>query len=275
MPTTVADIIKVMEEIAPIQLAEAWDNPGLQVGHRDWAVRRIMVSLDPTPAVVEQAAEESADMLITHHPLLFHPLKSVDLSTPVGGIVGVAIQNTIAVYSAHTNFDSAVEGLNDMLAMRLGLMNVTVLAPRVDDASGGLDEDMKNGLGRIGDLPEPTALPSLCRMLKQTLGLEHVRMVGDSRRKVSRVALCTGSGSELLDRFFSSDAQLFITGDVRYHDARDAEDRQTALIDIGHFGSEHIMVAELANRLKKMLERLHPDVEVITCKLERDPFVVV
>lgn len=275
MSITVADIIRLMEEIAPAQLAETWDNPGLQVGDTAWPVKKILVSLDPTPAVMAHAAEDSVDMLITHHPLLFKPLKSVDLSTPIGAIVGVAIQNTIAVYAAHTNFDSAREGLNDMLATRLGLKNVTVLSPHGKDESDSMDEPRENGLGRIGDLTAATDLDSLCRRLKQNMGLESVRMVGDPGRTVARVAVCSGSGSSLLDRFFSSGADVFITGDIRYHEAREAEDRQAALIDIGHFGSERIMIAQLASRLKKMLGKLHSNVEVITCEAEKDPFIVV
>ncbi len=272
MPTTVADVIRLMEEIAPSQLAESWDNSGLQVGDIAWPVKKVLVSLDASPDVMHHAAEASADMLITHHPLLFKPMKTLDLSTPIGKIIGAAIQNTIAVYAAHTNFDSTREGLNDMLAMRLGLTNVSVLAPQDPP---GIDEDQENGLGRIGDLAEATDLDSLCRKLKKDMDLESVRMVGDPRRKVARVAVCSGSGSSLLPRFFSSDADVFITGDIRYHDAREAEDRMAALIDIGHFGSERIMIAQLAGRLKKMLERLNQNVEVITCETEKDPFIVV
>jgi len=272
MPTTVADIIRLMEEIAPSQLAEGWDNPGLQVGDNARQVKKILVSLDPTPAVMAHAAAVSADMWITHHPLLFRPRKTIDLSTPIGKIIGDAIQNTIAVYAAHTNFDSTREGLNDMLAMRLGLTNVTVLAPK-DQAAPG--EHQISGLGRIGDLAEATDLDSLCRKLKKDMDLEFVRMVGDPRRTVARVAVCSGSGSSLLNLFYSSDADVFITGDIRYHDAREAEDRMAALIDIGHFGSERIMIAQLAERLKKMLEKLNSNVEVITCEAEKDPFIVI
>jgi putative NIF3 family GTP cyclohydrolase 1 type 2 len=160
-----------------------------------------------------------------------------------------------------------------MLAMRLGLKNVSVLAPQ--DASEIHGEHQESGLGRIGDLTEATDLDSFCRKLKKDMDLESVRMVGNPRQMVNRVAVCSGSGSSLLDRFFSSDADVFITGDIRYHEAREAEDRMAALIDIGHFGSEHIMIAQLATRLKKMLEQLNPNVEVITCEAEKDPFIVI
>lgn len=266
MTATVNDIIKLMEEIAPVQLAEPWDNPGLQVGDRNWTVRTIMIALDPTLAVLKDAEKSSVDMLVTHHPLIFRPLKSVDVSTPIGGVINIAIRNSIAVYAAHTNLDSATEGLNDMLVQRLGLKNVAMLAPNVDQESG---------LGRVGDLPGTTDLLSLCKTLKAVLGIENVRIAGCRERQVRRVAVCTGSGGSLLDRFFLSDADVFITGDVRYHDARDVEERGSTLVDIGHFGSEHIMVEKIGERLGTMLEKRYPALEVITCKVETDPFVTV
>lgn len=275
MTTTVADIIRVMEKIAPPQLAESWDNSGLQVGDGGWPVRKILVSLDPSPAVIKHAVEASVDMLITHHPLVFRPLKSVDLSTPIGRIIGTAIRNTISVYAAHTNLDSVVDGLNDMLAQRLGLKHVSVLDAHDEGPPDGDVGAGKNGLGRIGDLPEATDLRSLCLVLKKVLDIDNVRLAGDMHRRVQRVALCTGSGGSLLEQFYSSDADVFITGDVRYHDARDAEDRQAALIDIGHYGSEHIMVADLGKRLMQIMENKYPEVAVQTCEVEKDPFVVI
>jgi dinuclear metal center YbgI/SA1388 family protein len=274
MNATVDDIIKVLDEIAPEKLAQNWDNPGLQVGDRNWRVEKIMISLDPTPGVVQHAAEASADMLITHHPLIFQPLKQVDLASPVGSVIGNAVRNAIAVYAAHTNLDSVADGLNDMLAACLGLRNVTALAPDIEHAAEGVDPET-NGLGRVGELPEPTDLLSLCRTLKKELNLDNVRIAGYTTGKVSRVALCTGSGGGILSSFFRSGADVFITGDVRYHEARDVEDRQSAMIDIGHFGSEHIMVSRLGLRLRKMLAARHPGVEVLTCEIEKDPFVVV
>lgn len=274
MTATVADIIKVLDEIAPTQLAEKWDNPGLQVGDHRWTVKKIMVSLDPTPGVMKHAAESSADMLITHHPLVFQPLKSVDLATPIGSVIGAAISESIAVYAAHTNLDNVADGLNDMLAECLDLANVAVMAPHGEHPADNVDK-ARNGLGRIGELREPTDILSLCRTLKTALELDNVRIAGDTTVKASKVALCTGSGGSLLGTFFQSGADVFITGDVRYHEARDIEDRRSAMIDIGHFGSEHIMVSRLGERLGKILAVRHPGVEVITCEIEKDPFVVV
>ena len=273
MTATVGDIIGIMERFAPLELAEAWDNSGLQVGHVDWPVKNIMVALDPTPDVLNSAIEDSANLLITHHPLIFSPIKSIDLGTPLGGMIASAIRNHMAVFSAHTNFDSALEGLNDILAARIGLKNLSVLESRgLQPAS--LDENL-NGLGRIGDLGRQSDLASLCRMLKQALHIETVRMIGPPELPINRVAICTGSGASLMAHFLSSDAQVFITGDIRYHDARKAEESGMALIDIGHFGSEHIMVKALVDRLTGSLAKLHQDVSVHACEVERDPFTTL
>lgn len=273
MASTVADIIRVMDRLAPRHLAEAWDNPGLQVGCIDWSVKKVMVALDPSLEVVGNAIEETTDLLITHHPLLMKPIKSIDMGEPIGRILGMAICNRLSIFSAHTNFDSASDGLNDILASRIGLKNLSVLdADKTAEAS--FLENL-NGLGRVGDLQRPTRLVTLCRHLKQALHLESIRMIGSPESVVSRVALCGGSGSSLLDRFFESGAQVFITGDVRYHDARIAEEKSLALIDIGHFNSEHPAVISLSNQLSELLRQIDPGISVHACEVEKDPFIVI
>ena len=122
MVAKLADIIKIMETIAPRGFAEEWDNSGLQLGKKDWPIRSIWVALDPLPEVVAAASREDVDLLITHHPLIFRPLNSLDFSTPVGAIVRMATQHEVAVYSAHTNFDIVNKGLNDILAARIGII---------------------------------------------------------------------------------------------------------------------------------------------------------
>ena len=135
MAATVGDFIDIMESFAPVSLAEDWDNAGLQVGHRDWSVKTVWVALDPLPLVVEAACRNGVDLLITHHPLIFRPLKAVDFAEPTGRSILHAAQNRLAVYAAHTNFDSVTGGLNLIFAGRLGLTN---LAPLVATRSDGL-----------------------------------------------------------------------------------------------------------------------------------------
>ena len=267
MSQTVADIIDVMEAMAPGDLAESWDNAGLQVGSMDWPVRTMWVALDPAPKVVEAACRQSVDLLVTHHPLIFRQLKCVNFDTPVGRIIAMAAKHRTAVFSAHTNYDAAVDGLNDILADRIGLVTHRVLSPHPNDPN--------QGFGRIGPLSAATTLKELAVQVRDAMGLETVRFAGRDDLPVYRAAVCTGSGGGLMEIFYSSGAEAFITGDVRYHDARNAEWTQTGIIDIGHFASEHLMVGSLAARLRETFKAKGFDVKVAACDLEEDPFDVV
>jgi len=149
MKVTVADIIEVMGVIAPTRLAEAWDNVGLQVGQMDWPVKTIWIALDPSPDVVSAACQKHIDLLITHHPLIFNPLRSIDFNSATGNSIRMAAQNQLAIFAAHTNFDSAAGGLNDTLARRIGLSNLKTLdKSRNSYPLQATSEDL--GLGRIG-----------------------------------------------------------------------------------------------------------------------------
>lgn len=268
MTPTVADIEKMMESIAPRGLAEKWDNVGMQVGNGSWPVKRIMVALDPCLNVVEQACKNEVSLLITHHPLIFSPLKQIDTCQWQGRVIELALRHQMAIFTAHTNFDSADGGLNDQLSRKLGLCDTKPLDPAAE-------ADQTVGIGRLGRLPSAAALSSVAAMIKTEIGLSHVRVVGNRQRMISKVALCTGSGGGLMPQFLASDAEVYISGDLRYHDARDAEAYGRALIDIGHFGSEHLMVANLVERLAALPAlRRHP-VTVLASDVETDPFTTL
>lgn len=269
MPATISDIINSMESIAPSSLAEEWDNVGLQVGQKDWPVRTIQVALDPLPDVVATACSDGVDLLITHHPLIFHSLKSVDFSTPVGSIINMAIRHRMAIFAAHTNLDKVADGVNDVLAHRIGLKNLKALAKDRES------DDKTQGLGRIGELENSIGLASFASEIKKSLGIKTVKVAGNPDMLVKNVAVCAGSGSSLMDNFFSSGAQVYISGDLRYHDARAAEAARVGLIDIGHFTSEHLIVEVLAERLKRLLVKTGIDIEVKACGLETDPFFIL
>jgi len=265
MTWTVGDIIQKVEELAPGELAESWDNVGLQVGSREWPVKRVWVALDPLPQVVDAACRAKVDMLITHHPLIFKPLKSIDCTTPAGDIIHSALQRHLAIFSAHTNLDSAAGGVNDILAQRIGLHNTGVLqkGEKGDADFNGEDPSVVQGLGRTGDLPQATTLASLARELKKNLSLAAVAIAGDPDLRIKRVALCSGSGASLLGDFFESNAQVYISGDLRYHDARYVETAGRGLIDIGHFASEHLVVEVLAAKLTEMLNKSKADISFV------------
>jgi len=284
MKANISDIIRLMEDIAPSRLAEDWDNVGLQLGKRDWPVRTVWVALDPLPEVVMAACREKVDLLITHHPLIFRPIKNLDFDTPMGAILKRATENRLGVVSAHTNLDIAVEGINDVLASKIGLKNVKVLGDEIKILpSDALDYQVNPlipvhsglGLGRIGELEDPLNLGALAISVKEKLGLSHAKVAGPLDLIVSKAAVCSGSGSGLLGHFFSSDAQAYISGDLRYHDARDAEAQNCGLIDIGHFASEQIILEVLTEQLQVRSTQAGMDVTIKVCRLEKDPFMII
>jgi len=272
MRATVGDIMEIMETLAPAGLAEGWDNPGLQIGCRDQVVKTLWVALDPSFPVISAACRQGVDLLITHHPFIFKPLDTIDLDTPSGKIISLALRHELSVFSAHTNLDAASSGINDVLADRIGLKDISGL----DVPRKGFDAHQPGetnwGMGRKGCLEEKTHLLHFAEHLKTRLGLTSVRIAGQPDMPVKSVALCCGSGSSLLKTFLLSDAEVFVSGDLRYHDARDAEAAGKGLIDIGHFASEHVILDVLAGRLQEETKIRGLDVAVQACKLENDPF---
>ena len=281
MGATLGQIIKIMDQLAPPWLAEEWDNVGLQIGDPRLPVGRIWVALDPSPEVVKAACGKDVDLLITHHPLIFRPLKSIDFGTPGGSIIQMASQRQLAIFSAHTNLDIVRDGVNDVLAKRLGLKHLGILEPiKVGEPlkNGNLPlvgGEVKHGIGRIGSLGKTTRLKSLALMVKEKLKLDFTKVTGNPELKVTQVAICSGSGSSLMQTFISSGAQVYISGDIRYHDARDAESANRGIIDIGHFPSEHLMVDALVLQLKKIFKREGIKTKVEACTIEKDPFIIL
>ena len=267
MACKLGSIIDAIEEIVPSEFAEDWDNSGMQLGDRDWGIKKIWVALDPLPEVISAACQEDVDLVITHHPLIFKSLTSIDVSTVEGFIIQQALDNRVAIFSAHTNLDRAKDGVNDILASRIGLKNTISLS---NDPVSGIP-----GFGRIGDLPQPASLSELAQNIKQTLGLGHVKVAGSLDMRVKTVAVCSGSGSSMVSAFFDSGADVFISGDLRYHDARNFEFAQKALIDIGHFASEHLIVETFAQQLDRHFQNKGLTLVVAPYTSEKDPFVMI
>jgi len=261
---TVYDMIRAMSTVAPPEMAEPWDNCGLQVGRYDQPVKQIRIALDPSLEVVEAACRDQVDLLVTHHPLILKPLKSVDDLTSVGKIIRQAVSHDLSIFSAHTNLDAVSEGINDELAVRLGLINIQLLIPPMSGKEAGI--------GRLGDLEHPMTLSDFIRQIKRRLALGFIRAAGKKDLIVRRAAVCCGSGSSMMGAFFSSDAEAFISGDLKYHDARDTEAIGRALIDIGHFTSEHLFLEVLAQRLTQLSASLGLEVTITACRSEKDPF---
>ncbi len=249
-----SDVLGLLERLAPTSLAEPWDNPGLQVGSYSQEVTKILMALDPTLEALHHAAHQHAQLLFTHHPLIFKPLNTIDAGAYPGEVLAEALKCEISIVAAHTNLDAAVGGINDILAELLGLQDTGVLQ-EADGFDGA-------GLGRIGNLPEPRMLLSLTEDLKQVFGVERFRMVAQGDTKIRRVAVVGGSGGGLVLNAAEKGADLLITGDVGHHHALEAVSLGIAVIDAGHYNTEKTAFHEFGKRLKPMVLEMEWDVEV-------------
>lgn len=364
----VSDIVGIINVLAPFSLAEEWDNAGLQVGDPAAPAGKIMVALDPGRNAVEAAVTARCQLLLTHHPLIFRPLKKISATDPLGRLLSLAIRNDLAIISLHTNFDITDGGVNDLLAERLGvsgcaplkiafadeLVKLAVFVPkgheekvmealfrfsgiignysdcsfqtagigtfkplqgaepfmgeigkreyadearievllRKEDINAAikslnaahpyeepafdlyplLNKGKAAGMGRIGELSETISLGEFALMVKKQLRAERVRFVGDAERMVKKVALCGGSGASLLREARNRGAEVLVTGDVKYHEAREAEELGLALVDAGHFATELPMIMGFANLLGNELAKKGYEAEITAFEGEREPF---
>ncbi|MFZ5774193.1 MAG: Nif3-like dinuclear metal center hexameric protein [Thermodesulfobacteriota bacterium] len=241
-PLTVSTLQSLLDGIAPFSLAESWDNVGLQVGDPRQEVNGILVALDPTEAVIQEAIDRRLHTIVTHHPLLFHPLKSLHTDTPIGRILKAALRHDLTLIACHTNLDLMADGVSEALASRLGLTATRPLAP----SQTGADR----GFGRIGDLSAPQTGATFLANLPTAMGAEGVRLAGRLPATVRTVALCGGSGSELAETARAAGADLYITGEVKHSTARWTEDAGFCVIDAGHFATENPVVPILAEALR-------------------------
>ena len=356
------DIMTLMEEEFPLHLAENWDNSGLQIGSSDKKIGRILIALDLDSFVLKQAVEQQVDMIITHHPLFFKPMKNINYASPLGRMVKALVSADITVYAAHTNLDAAERGLNQALAEKLGLVNIEPLYPASKEAlfklvvfvpathleevraaictagagcigkyadcsfrargtgtfrpgqdtnpfigkSGQLEEvdefrletiiyerDLKQVLdsmhkahpyeevaydlyrlenegrvfspGRKGCLVQKISLQDYALQVKELLGVKSLRVVGDLEGMVKNVAVISGSGASLMNRVIGQNIDLLVTGDLKYHEAKDAEAAGFKEIDAGHQGTEAIVVPLLIDYLNPKLADQNLQVELIPC----------
>ena len=366
-----SDIAGIINKKYPFSLAEEWDNVGLQLGDPTTEIRRIMVALDPLPQVIASAINNNCDLLITHHPLIFSPLRQITSSTSTGSSILKAAQSNLALLAMHTNYDIAQDGLNDLLAKRIALGQTrplkitgrdeltklvvfvpqeqlekvrTALLPHAESignyqecsfsAAGEgtflplagaqpaigtigkrkkveeqrlellvrrellpkairvllsvhpyeepafdcyplLNEAPPKGLGRIGSLTEPVRLADWASNLAERLKCSSVRFVGDPATMIQKIALCSGSGASLLRDAVRAGADLLLTGDIKYHEAREAEAQGIALVDAGHFGTEILMVAAIRDFLGNSLNNAGYAAEILTADCEQDPFITI
>lgn len=237
----VSDWTELIDACYAPQHAMSWDAVGLHVGDPDDAVATVLVSLDVTPEVLDEARERGADLIAAHHPLLFRPLARLTPDTAPGAVALRAARLHIAVVAVHTNFDVALPGTTEPVVDALGLADVRPLEP--------LDDDPRLGLGRIGTLPTATPVRTLADRLVATLPAPHLRVAGPLDRRVRRVAACGGAGDSLVDAARRAGAELYVTGDLRHHVVLDALTLGMSVIDAGHHATESAALPALVDRL--------------------------
>ena len=365
-------IMDAMEKTAPRILAEEWDNPGLLIGSPAQEITKIIICLDVSRHVIESAIKEHCDMIISHHPFIFHPLKKIRTDLPHGQSIQLLLQNNIAVFAAHTNLDSAHGGVNDTLCDLWQLHNVkpldisyqeelvklAVFVPEdyaekvrlaIGKAGAGYigkysycafegsgtghflpldgtnpfigrigeiasvnevkletilpekitDKVIKamlkahpyeeaayeiyplkttgdvTGLGRIGELESELSLEQFTAIVKNTLPTDNIRFVKANDKPIKKVALCSGAGIEFINKAKRLGADIYITGDVKYHDAQKAQELDINLIDGGHFGTEYPIVKVLSDKLTSYAQKNKWQVEIIRDTEAKDPFSVL
>ena len=239
MEFKVKDVVRVIEEFAPLSIQEGWDNSGLCVGSPDAPVKSLLLGLDCTPELVDEAVACGADMIVTHHPLIFSGLKKVTPEDQVGQAVIKAIKADISIYAAHTSADKVIAGVSGAMAAKLDLQNVTILD---EDGDG-------TGLGVVGDLPQPLPAEEAIKLVKEKFGLKVMKTSRSVEGMISRVAMCGGSGGSLIRNAMASGAQLYISGDISYHNFFTKEGFM--IMDIGHYESEIEIVDILFSLLRK------------------------
>ena len=271
---TVKNLLETLDKIAAFGLAELWDNVGLMVGDPDQQIQGILIALDPTGEVLAEAKECGADCIITHHPLIFHPLKAIYTNQPLGRFLRRALENEISIIGCHTNLDQAVGGVNDVLAKSLGMVEPSVLAPSrkdQDTAENSAASDI--GFGRIGRLAEPLSRKAFIERLCAFFNLPALRVAGQIPEEVNTVAVCGGSGSDLAEAAFAGGAQVYVTGEVKHSTARWVEASGFSIIDAGHFATENPVVESLVKRITDVFAEQGISVPVQPSAKQQDPFV--
>ena len=221
------DICATLERLAPLRLQDEWDNSGLQVGFPDAEIRRVLVCLDITEAVVEEAVACGCELIVSHHPLIFKALRQVSDATYQQRCVVRALSAGVSIYSSHTSLDNAPGGVNHRIASLIGLQDVRWLAPL---PSG------EGGAGLVGELPEPERDRDFLARIRQTFGVQCLRHSAPSGREIRRVALCGGAGAFLLRDAIAAGADCFLSGEFHYHDY--FENAGLLLAELGHYQSE-------------------------------------
>lgn len=241
-----------------MKYAESWDNTGFQVGNKEKDVTHIFVAMDVTDENIEEAIRVGADMIVTHHPMIFSPLSSITSDTINGRRILKMVENGICYMSTHTNYDSC--RMADLAAERLALTQCEVL----EEVADGI------GIGKVGRLPKEMTLRECALYVKEKFDIPSVRFFGDGNQKVNIAAACPGAGKSLVKDCHAKGAEVYITGDIDHHTGIDQADDALPIIDAGHYGIEHIYIEDMY----RFFSEKYPEMKVSKAEIKH-PFEVV
>lgn len=268
MTVRVKDILNNLETKAPFQLAESWDNVGLLIGNPDQLVTGVIAGLDPTNDLVDEAIRTGCNTIVTHHPVIFKPLASINTSTPEGMLLQKTLSNNIAVIGCHTNFDSAEEGVSDVLAARLGLKDLKPLISTPGAPDG-------TGLGRIGNYKQPVGSDEFKKLVLSALELSSVSLTTPLPDTITTVAVCGGSGSEFAQTALQQGADIYLSAEIKHSTAIWARENNFCVIEGTHYATEKPAVALLVTRLQQANETKGWNINVLQSESEKHPFVYI
>ena len=268
MTTRVKDILNNLELKAPFQLAESWDNVGLLIGNAEQTVTGVIAGLDPTNELLDEAINNGCNTVVTHHPVIFKPLASIDTGTPEGLLLQKVLSHNVSIIGCHTNFDSAQEGVSDVLGKRLGLSNLQPLIAPPGTPDG-------TGLGRIGTYKTCLTREEFTRHLLLALELEGVQMTGTLPETIRTVAVCGGSGSDFAQAALQKGADVYLSAEIKHSTAIWARENNFCIIDGTHYATEKPAVALLVKRLLHANETEGWNINVLQSVNEKHPFVYI
>lgn len=262
------ELIEKIEKKYPRFLAESWDNVGLMIGDFNQDIKKVLVALEVNEEVIQEAIQLKADLIVTHHPFFFSKFNQINSDTLKGSLALRLIQNGIALYSMHTNYDIAFDGMNDQFLKRIGLSADEIFLPASPEAWYLEEHGGKApGLGRIAILSEEMTLSSLCTYVKDKLNMQQIRVVGDANATIKKVAVITGAAADMYPDAKAAGADVLISGDMKYHIAQDALDCKMNVIDCGHFETENIFKDSMREYLTSICS-----LKVLSSDVNLNPF---
>ncbi len=258
------ELLKQLDIIAPLCTQQDWDNSGMQIDLHKPEISRILVALEITYEVIQEATAKDADMIITHHPLLFHPIKRVDTEELCGDYLTLLIQNEIEVYSSHTPFDEATGGNNDYILKALGADSAEELRLKGEDTR-------LPAVSRIGRFDEPRDSLAFLKDAHRLFSSAGVVMGGTLPKQISSAAICTGAGGEYWQAALQAGADIFITGELKHHEAQAIKESGFCFIEAGHYGTEICFIENMSDRLQAACS----DVQIIRSEADQNPYSIL